>query len=240
MDLNITASLCSNSKTTVNAWRLAISLVIAVAVHIGLLIIPMSIAPDTSPGIASPLEINLLANKKIEVPRADDTELPPSHIKPQELEGYTTETTGNNVIEVTPSTPNINGGSITNADSSSTISKQIDQPQNPDHLGMEKPTPTLEASGDSEARSQPTVFDPVLERKLAQQRNRVRRLERTEAMYTTTTGTFVEVGDRCFNVKDLPPGNTNSDLNPWFRAKCPDNSRSKAEIDRLAEKYGIP
>ncbi|WP_226648276.1 hypothetical protein [Microbulbifer variabilis] len=108
----------------------------------------------------------------------------------------------------------------------------------PENLPSQKDA-TLEVPAASGAKSKAIVFDPKLKRILNQERNRVRPLESSDALYTTATGTFVQLGDKCFDLKDLPAG-SDSDLNPWFRTKCPKNTRSQADINRLAEKYRIP
>ncbi|WP_152453556.1 hypothetical protein [Microbulbifer sp. THAF38] len=108
----------------------------------------------------------------------------------------------------------------------------------PENLSPQKAT-TLTVPAESGAKNKAVVFDPRLKRALDRENNKVRQLQTKDALYTTATGTFVQLDDKCFDLKDLPAG-SNSDLNPWFRAKCPTSSRSQADIDRLAEKYGIP
>lgn len=100
--------------------------------------------------------------------------------------------------------------------------------------------PAKPAAPEGGAKSRSTVFDPGLAKKLARERNKVRKFKAEDAEYRTTTGTFVQRGDRCWEVKQLISGDTSSESSQWLRQKCPKNSRSRSDIDRLARKYGIP
>ncbi|WP_444913799.1 hypothetical protein [Microbulbifer sp. TRSA007] len=225
MDFNTTTPSLSNIKTTQN-WRFAVSVLIAIGTHIALIVVPVSIAPGPTPRTKTSLEVKLLASFTPLPSTSPPTDEEPSAVSKQEINAQT---------DAVP----------------------ITSPPIPDRLNkvkpakIEEPPPKLEGALEARPHSgdfptaprsgrQPSVFNPALERKIARERNKVRRYQPTENRYQTSTGTFVQVGDRCFDVKELPATNTDSDLNPWFGAKCPDNSRSQAEIDRLAEKYGIP
>ncbi|WP_413661973.1 hypothetical protein ACG1BZ_11875 [Microbulbifer sp. CNSA002] len=224
MDFNTTTPSLSNIKTTQN-WRFAVSVLIAIGTHIALIVVPVSIAPGPTPRTNTSLEVKLLAPFTPLPSTSPPTAEEPSVVSEQ-------DTAPTDVVTVTsPPIP--------------------DSLNNVKPTKIEEPPPKLEGALEARPHSedfpiaprsgrQPTVFNPVLERKIARERNKVRRYQPTENRYQTSTGTFVQVGDRCFDVKELPATNTDSDLNPWFGAKCPDNSRSQAEIDRLAEKYGIP
>ncbi|WP_444913086.1 hypothetical protein [Microbulbifer sp. PAAF003] len=224
MDFNTATPSLSNIKTTQN-WRFAVSVLIAIGTHIALIVVPVSIAPDPTPRTNTSLEVKLLAPFTPLPSKSPPTAEEPSVVSEQ--------------------------------DTAPTDAVTVTSPPIPDSLNkvkpvkIEEPPPKLEGALEARPHSgdfptaprsgrQPTVFNPALERKIARERNKVRRYQPTENRYQTSTGTFVQVGDRCFDVKELPATNTDSDLNPWFGAKCPDNSRSQAEIDRLAEKYGIP
>ncbi|MFA0811124.1 hypothetical protein [Microbulbifer epialgicus] len=206
-----------------------------------------------------------MTRKKVATSPAVNTERPSTQVESQEVERHIAENTVKVKTEQSPvlSHPDNEeqGKSMSNSElplSAGEPNTQV-KPQQPERLSVENPdkvngtisrpkpeTPStistrfMDMPVNFGTESQSTVFDPVMERKLARERSKVPRFEHTEVNYTTATGTFVQVGDRCFDVKDMPPGNRNSDLNPWFGAKCPNNSRSKEDIDRLAEKYGIP
>ncbi|MCW8126532.1 hypothetical protein [Microbulbifer halophilus] len=96
------------------------------------------------------------------------------------------------------------------------------------------------ATPESGAKSRSTVFDPNLAKKLARERHKVRKFKSEDDNYRTATGTFVQQGDRCWEVLQLVSGDTSSESSQWLRRKCPGASRSKSDIDRLARKYGIP
>ncbi|WP_445354199.1 hypothetical protein ACJJI5_12525 [Microbulbifer sp. EKSA008] len=224
MDFNTTTPALSNIKTTKN-WRFAVSVLIAIGTHIALIVVPVSIAPSPTPRTNTSLEVNLLAPFTSLPSTSPPTAEEPSVVSEQ-------DTAPTDAVTVT----------------SPPISDSLNKVK---PAKIEEPPPKLEGALEARPHSedlptaprsgrQPSVFNPALERKIARERNKVRRYQPTENRYQTSTGTFVQVGDRCFDVKELPATNTDSDLNPWFGAKCPDNSRSQAEIDRLAEKYGIP
>jgi len=243
MDVTITIPSRTNSEVT-NIWRWLVSLIIALGVHTVLIVIPVTLAPDTTTSIPPPLEITLLTTKNTETLPASNTEHSTNQAKPQEIMGNKAKSPEKVGLEQSQA--------ITQTDIEERA-KPVSRPEVPPaQTGESMPPPKFETfpavdtgymdnvTVDPGAKRQATVFDPLLEKKLARERNKVRKFQPEEANYTTATGTFVQVGDRCFDVKDLPAGNTDSDLNPWFKAKCPNNSRSQAEIDRLAEKYGIP
>lgn len=243
MDFNTTIPLRTNSDIT-NSWRLVISLVIALSMHAVLITIPVTLTPDATIDIPPSLQVMLLSSKNIEASPAPETDHSSSPAKPQEVERSSPES---------PDKVQLEQSQATSQPDKQGRAKSVPIPEVPPaHTGKSMPLPILETfpAVDAEymdnvtvgpgTKRKATVFDPMLEKRLVRERNKVRKFQPTEANYKTATSTFVQVGNRCFNVKDLPVGNTDSDLNPWFKAKCPKNSRSQADIDRLAEKYGIP
>ncbi|WP_143731970.1 hypothetical protein [Microbulbifer sp. GL-2] len=234
MDFKTTVPLRTNSDIT-NVWRLVISTVIALGIHAALVAIPFTPTPDTTTDFPSPLEIILLSSKNTEASLAPNT----GPANPQEIELEKPQASSHPDKQgrgKSTSIPEVPRTEI-EAQTQEGESMPFPKPRTRSLLGSENMD---NVSPDSGAKRQATVFDPVLEKKLVRERSKVGRFQPTEANYRTATSTFVQVGDRCFDVKDSPPGNTDSDLNPWFRAKCPSNSRSRADIDRLADKYGIP
>ncbi|WP_444931026.1 hypothetical protein ACJJIF_04375 [Microbulbifer sp. SSSA002] len=211
-----------NHRKIIDSWRLTISLALAIGVHAVLVAIPVSLTPDVGPSPSATHRFKLFAGKNIQAPAAantdkDKTRPPPSSGK----QGQSVRDTVTTMVKDEPiSTP------------PPQETKRTSAPSTVNHRVIDTPV----APG---AEHQPTVFDSVLAKKLARERNKIRRFEPVEARYKTATGTFTQIGDRCFDVKETSAGSTDSDLNSWFRAKCPNNSRSQADIDRLAEKYGI-
>ncbi len=90
------------------------------------------------------------------------------------------------------------------------------------------------------AKTRSTVFDPRMVNKLKGERNRVRQVRSRDTEFTTNTGMFVQRGDSCWEEKDLLPGDIDSNVTQRFKIKCTINRRSQKDIDRLADKYGIP
>lgn len=96
----------------------------------------------------------------------------------------------------------------------------------------------IESGNGAKARS--TVFDPRLAQRLSQERARVPKFKKPNAEYMTTTGTFVQNGDSCSERRALVPSDIDSNVTQAFNIKCTKRRRPQADIDRLAEKYGIP
>ncbi|MCO1336130.1 hypothetical protein MO867_17500 [Microbulbifer sp. OS29] len=242
MDLKTTTPSHQNPKAT-KVWRLTISLIISIGLHIVLITIPISLVPDPDPAPppSTRLKIKLLTgqgSKISPVVNADkiEAEKAPALTQP-------------NVQKLSKSTPN--SVSILAKDKPATNLPPQDLGrlmENQNKIHKRVPPSSISAVGSRvldapigpEMRRQPAVFDPYLEKKLTRERSKIRRFKPVVAKYKTNTGTFTQVGDRCFDVKELPAGITDSDLNSWFKVKCPNNSRPQENIDRLAEKYGIP
>lgn len=102
------------------------------------------------------------------------------------------------------------------------------------------PEPPKAAPSTPGAKTRSTVFDPRMTKKLKFERNRVRQVQSRDTEYTTNGGMFVQRGDKCWEEKDLLPGDIDSNVSQRFKIKCTINRRSQQDIDRLAEKYGIP
>ncbi|MBB3061396.1 hypothetical protein [Microbulbifer rhizosphaerae] len=229
MDFSTTIPLRTGSETS-DTWRLAISLTIALGVHAALITIPVSLVP-LLPGTAAsnkyPLKIILLSSKNTEASQAPNTDHPTTPAKPRKPERRSAEKS-NKAEAGRPPAPSRPDAEIQ--------SKSTPKPETPSTAG----TRSMDIPADSGAKSRSTVFDPKLEKKLARERNKVRKFKSRDTEYTTTTGTFVQQGDRCWEVKKSDPSDMSSESSLWFRMKCPKASRSESDIDRLAEKYGIP
>ncbi|WP_444884897.1 hypothetical protein [Microbulbifer sp. PSTR4-B] len=240
MELQPPPLVYKDNETSIS-WRLWVSLAIALSLHMVLLTIPVSVPPDNQLNKQSTIRF-ILKHKK---PTASSPiNSPDSAGRPKRSVTTTKPKVGQN--EVLPA------ASATAKPPSSGIQQKHEAPirvttsehrdlantTQPENLSSQKAV-TLTVPAESGAKSKAVVFDPRLKRALDRENNKVRQLQTKDALYTTATGTFVQLGDKCFDLKDLPAG-SDSDLNPWFRAKCPKNSRSQADIERLAEKYGIP
>ncbi len=238
MDLSNRVDLQNKSKKA-ETWRLIISLTLSLGAHAVLICIPIALAPralETREASRTPIEIILIRRDIKKVPPVANSKIDYLTVEPNSTHSISPQKPENNTKE---------RSSEVEPRRKSTIRENY-KVQVKTKLRPEKhPVPTvinpqLSVPTDPRAGSQSTVFDPKLEEKLIRDRNKVRKFLPKDARYKTSTGRFVQIGDRCWDVKDVPVSNKNSDLNPWFRAKCPNNSRAQSDIDRLAEKYGIP
>lgn len=203
--------------------RILLALLLALALHAALLLLPLSLDREL-PRRNPPIRITIVQPPKPEVV--------PAPAKTIEPAAATTEPPA-----ATPAKPA----------SPSKPTKPKPSPATPKPTAeVEKQPAPVQSAGDTRpppaetgAKSRSTVFDPGLAKKLARERNKVRRFESEDARYRTATGTFVQQGDRCWEVVQLV-GDTSTESSQWLRRKCPGTSRSGADIDRLARKYGIP
>jgi len=90
------------------------------------------------------------------------------------------------------------------------------------------------------ARHRSTVFDPRLREQLSHERNKVKKFVPRRAEYMTNTGTFIQHGDTCGEIRELVPQDIDGHAEQWFQIKCTKRRRPQEDIDRLARKYGIP
>lgn len=90
------------------------------------------------------------------------------------------------------------------------------------------------------AKTRSTVFDPRLARQLEQERNKVQKFKKPEAELMTATGTFIQNGNYCAEIRKVLVGDADSYIYQDFKIKCTKRRRPQEDIDRLAEKYGIP
>ncbi|WP_237060535.1 hypothetical protein [Microbulbifer sediminum] len=90
------------------------------------------------------------------------------------------------------------------------------------------------------AKTRSTIFDPRLLRQLEQERNKVQKFKKLEAEFMTATGTFIQNGDYCAEIRKVLVGDADSNLYQPFTIKCTKWRRPQEDIDRQAEKYGIP
>ena len=172
------------------------ALLIAVAVHVFLLALPVSLHRDMLPR-RTPLHFTI--TRPLEpspAPVPEVTQPPDTKSKPE---------------------PELSAGSTdsVNIQRSGPSAKEPIPPQKePDVPGEDIPSaidrPATAYQPNTRAKSRSTVFDPRLAGKLAEERNRVQKFESTNTDYMTTTGTFVQRGDRCWDVKQLISGDTSS------------------------------
>ena len=90
------------------------------------------------------------------------------------------------------------------------------------------------------AKSRSTVFDTRLAGRLRRERNKVPIFTAHKVEFMTATGTYIQHGDRCVEVKKLILSDIDSNLSQPFKVKCTKRLRPKEDTDRLARKYGIP
>ncbi len=93
-----------------------------------------------------------------------------------------------------------------------------------------RPTATNYRVDKSGAKSRSTVFDPELLRQLENERNRVHKFESRDTEFTTNTGTFFQRGDRCWEEKQLLPGDIDS----------ASKSNARLEVDQEKISIGSP
>ncbi len=241
MNFSSTISLATTTKLS-DTRRLVISLAIALGLHAVLIAIPASLAPqdrDMVAGKQFSLQIKLVNHKKTR-PAANNGLSPTQH-NPRKL------------VEQSKPKPkaerrSTERSSQPGAAPHSTLYEPSTESQDEPPPKFETYTPTetwpmgipADSYGD---KSRSTVFNPKLRKRLDLERNKIRKFESADTEYATTTGTgsrFVRQGDRCWDVKKTNPDGIGSDSTLWFGSKCPGVSRSQAEIDQLAEKYGIP
>ncbi|WP_323843801.1 hypothetical protein [Microbulbifer magnicolonia] len=193
--------------------RLLVALAIALALHAALMTIPLN-KQLTTPAKNHPISITII-RKQIAKPQTK-----------QEI-----------INEVAP--PQIEYPPAAHE------SPKADQPIPPtSESGATKPAPPQRQATDPSmeigAKDKSTVFDPRLRNRLTQQRNRVQKFAPRSAEFMTSTGTFIQNGDSCAEVRELVPLDIDSNVTQPFRIKCTKRRRSAEDTDRLARKYGIP
>ncbi|WP_288132765.1 hypothetical protein [Microbulbifer sp.] len=100
--------------------------------------------------------------------------------------------------------------------------------------------PGNSASHSDGAKSRSTVFDPSLSQQLQKARNRVQKFETRDTNQATENGVFIQRGNKCWEFKKLLPAGNETNVTQRFNINCSERRRTQEDIDRLAEKYGIP
>lgn len=90
------------------------------------------------------------------------------------------------------------------------------------------------------AKSRSTIFNPRLAGRIRRERNKVQNFTAPSTEFMTATGTYIQHGDRCVEVKKLILSDIDSNLSQPFKVKCTKRRRAQEDIDRLTRKYGIP
>lgn len=194
MDFSTTIPLRSGSEAS-DTWRLAIALAIALGLHAVLITIPVSLAslnPGTATSNQSPLQIILLSDKNTEAPPAPNTDHPSTQARPRKLERRSVEKSNKTGAERAPA-PSRAGAETQN--------KSTSKPAPPSTADIRP----MDIPADSGAKSRSTVFDPQLQKKLARERNKVRKFEYRDTEYRTATGTFVQQGIAVGTSKNRTP-----------------------------------
>ncbi|WP_299947198.1 hypothetical protein [uncultured Microbulbifer sp.] len=251
----------TNATEMSDTRRLVISLAIALGLHAALIAIPASLVPqdrDMAAGKQSSLQIKLV-NHQMTRPAATSGQSSTQH-NPRKLVEQSKPRPKGGPLSRTGASP-ATLEKIQKAErrsierSSQPGAAPQSAPSAPSAESQGEPPPKFETYTPAEAwpmgipadsdrdKSRSTVFNPKLRKRLDLERNKIRKFESADTEYATATGTgsrFVRQGDRCWDVKKTNPDDIGSDSALWFGSKCPNTSRSLAEIDQLAEKYGIP
>lgn len=241
MDVSAATPFHTDSRTPDSA-RLAIALAVALGVHAVLIVIPISPVPripDAPVENYLPLEIRLVPSANTEASKEPETKALSTPKKSHNSENSNTVEAEQTPTIATPDTEVQRDLKAIPVPAETAASHSTTKPNPENHSN------TLLKSADQPtdfgAQSRSTIFDPKLRKKLAHERNKIQKFHASDAAYMTATGKFVQQGDRCWDVVKLAPGDEIGGSDQWFRRKCPMNiSRPPSDIDRLAEKYGLP
>ncbi|MFC6635218.1 hypothetical protein [Microbulbifer taiwanensis] len=198
-----------------------LALLIAVALHAMLLTLPLS--PDRNPPpYSAPIRITI-----VQPPVPESAPAPTEAVGPP----------GEPALPTKSESP---VGAVNPADTALSLEKQTVSTAPAEEVSGTIDQPLQTIAPDPGAKSRSTVFDPRLAEKLARERKRVQKFDSRDTEHMTSTGTFVQQGDRCWEVKKLLPDDIDSNLTQDFNVKCTKRRRPGDDIDRLARKYGIP
>ena len=214
---------------------LAVALLCALALHLLLLAVPQSLNKLRHRDTPT-LHINLIHNTSQPMPLPKSVEKPAS--KPEQAEKPREPKKLPTAQQPKPAQKN----SAPAPEKARNTQRKSSPPQEASTIhnrnpATQTPSPTEKLDG---AKSRSTVFDPRLAGRLAQERNKVKKFTPRSAEYMTSTGTFIQNGNKCVEVKKLIAIDIDSNLSQEFKIKCTKRRRPQADIDRLAEKYGIP
>ncbi|WP_308367997.1 MULTISPECIES: hypothetical protein [unclassified Microbulbifer] len=215
---------------TIFSPRLALSLLIATLLHIALLSLPLALPSKTEPANNS-IQITIVHNnhKATGLTAApyknDKTETAADTTASSKVDSSTGPAKENKPDKLNhpPSRPDATAAAPATSNKNEAITKTTQQ------------LPTTDG-----AKERSTVFDPRLAKKLARERNKVRKFKSRDTEFMTANGTFVQNGNTCAEIRELVPLDIDSNVSQSFKIKCTKRRRSQEDIDRLARKYGIP
>lgn len=241
MDVSAAPLFHTGSRTPDTA-RLAIALAVALGVHAVLIVIPISQVPripDAPVDNDLPLEIRLVPSANTEASKTPETNPLATRKKSHNSENSITVEAEQTPTIATPDTEVQRDLKAIPVPAETAASHSTTKPNPENHsTTLLKP---MDQPIDSGVKSRSTVFDPKLRKKLAHERSKIQKFHSSDTTYMTATGKFAQQGDRCWDVVKLAPDDEIGDSGHWFRRKCPMNiSRPPSDIDRLAEKYGLP
>lgn len=205
--------------------RLALSLLIAILLHAALLPLLPSLPTKTRPA-RNPLQVTITHNDRATAPTTDSrknnqAETPTDSKARSKSDPVKEDNTNHPEAEASTTTaPTAMGRSEAIKEA---IKEVLAQPRTT-----------------NSAQEPSTVFDPRLAEKIARERNKVKKFKSRDTEMMTVNGTFVQNGDKCYEIRELLPHDIDSNVSQRFNIKCSKRRRPEEDIERLAHKYGIP